>query len=233
MQEELACTTKPIDETANLQADKEKLEKQLLFQMQVNAELKGLLVHCLGEDLQAKVNNLTEDKMKIASSLSTNTEKIEFLSSQAEVWRSKFLASSLLLEELSKMKTELSQRNNALSAHNKELQINMDKLRIGLIETHQNLSFLSNESVSNAKSSNVNDLMSECVTLSRNLALTSGKLGLPRQHENFIGTFKSTVASTSASGSNLVNDISDTQIFDEVYQAVCNQAQQEYKRETE
>lgn len=176
MQEELACTTKPIDETANLQADKEKLEKQLLFQMQVNAELKGLLVHCLGEDLQAKVNNLTEDKMKIASSLSTNTEKIEFLSSQAEVWRSKFLASSLLLEELSKMKTELSQRNNALSAHNKELQINMDKLRIGLIETHQNLSFLSNESVSNAKSSNVNDLMSECVTLSRNLALTSGKL---------------------------------------------------------
>lgn len=236
MQEELSIASgnQPEDVTKNLEAEKEKLEKQLVFQMQVNAELKGLLVHCLGEDLQAKVNNLTEDKMKIASSLSSNTEKIEFLSSQAEVWRSKFLASSLLLEELSKMKTELSQRNNALAASNKELQINMEKLRIGLIETHQNLSFLSSESVSNAKSSSVNDLMNECVTLSGKLALTSGKIGMPRPHENFhnyIDTFKPTTS--AAMGSSLVKDSSDTQVFDEVYQAVCNQAQQEYKRETE
>lgn len=76
-----------------LKLERDQLKSQLEFQMQVNTELKGLLVHCLGEDLQAKVNNLTEDKMKIAKSHIADTEQIEFLSSQSEVWRSKFLAS--------------------------------------------------------------------------------------------------------------------------------------------
>src|SRR5690349_12334348 len=92
-----------IDSTDNspmalLKRERDHFENQLKFQTQVNTELKGLLVHCLGEDLQTKVNNLTEDKMKIAKSLSTNTEQIEFLASQSEVWRSKFLASSLMVE---------------------------------------------------------------------------------------------------------------------------------------
>lgn len=76
-------------------------------------------MHCLGEDLQSTFNNLTEDKMKIAKSLSTNTEQIEFLSSQSEVWRSKFLASSLMVEELARVKTSLAQRNALLVASNK------------------------------------------------------------------------------------------------------------------
>lgn len=104
---------------ALLKRERDFLEAQLKFQTQVNTELKGLLVHCLGEDLQAKVNNLTEDKMKIANSLSTNTEQIEFLASQSEVWRSKFLASSLMVEELAKMKTSLAQKNSMLMTSNK------------------------------------------------------------------------------------------------------------------
>lgn len=81
------------DKFMELKKERDFFESQLQFQIQVNTELKGLLVHCLGEDLQAKVNNLTEDKMKIAKSHIADTEQIEFLSSQSEVWRSKFLAS--------------------------------------------------------------------------------------------------------------------------------------------
>ncbi|KAG5673347.1 hypothetical protein PVAND_003405 [Polypedilum vanderplanki] len=90
-----------VDENS-LRKERDQLESQLKFQMQVNSELKSLLVHCLGEDIQSKVSNLTEDKMKIAEHLSTNTEKIEYLAGQCEVFRSKFLASSLMVEELAK-----------------------------------------------------------------------------------------------------------------------------------
>lgn len=109
-------STSPLME---LKKERDYFESQLKFQTQVNAELKGLLVHCLGEDLQAKVNNLTEDKMKIAKSLSTNTEQIEHLASQSEVWRSKFLASSLMVEELAKVKTILAQKKSSLITSNK------------------------------------------------------------------------------------------------------------------
>lgn len=233
MDKEISTSNKPST-TAKMsqQEENEKLEKQLKFQHQVNAELKSLLVHCLGEDLQAKVNNLTEDRMEFANSLSSNTEKIEYLSSQAEVWRSKFLASSLLLEELSRIKTDLSQKNGILAASNREHLINMEKLRIGLIETYQNLKFLSGETESRVRGSSVDDLMNECVTLSGKLALNSGKIGLPRSSDDFCENFASTSSNSDRIGTMIVKESGKTQVFDEVYQAICNQAQQEYKRDT-
>jgi hypothetical protein len=107
--------TSPLEK---LKQERDYFESQLKFQIQVNAELKGLLVHSIGEDLQAKVNNLTEDKMSYAKSLSTNTEQIEHLASQSEVWRSKFLASSLMVEELAKVKTVLAQKKSTLVQSN-------------------------------------------------------------------------------------------------------------------
>ena len=66
----------------------------------MNAELKKLLVAAVGEDLQLRVNHLTEDKLQLAhallnsaKSLSTHQEQTEWLAGQCEVWRSKFLAS--------------------------------------------------------------------------------------------------------------------------------------------
>lgn len=85
---------------ADLKKDRDYFECQLKFQMQVNSELKNLLVAAVGEDLQTKVNVLTEDKLQLARALlnsahnlSTHTEQIEYLAGQSEVWRSKFLAS--------------------------------------------------------------------------------------------------------------------------------------------
>lgn len=85
---------------SELKKDRDYFESQLKFQVQVNSELKNLLVAAVGEDLQTKVNVLTEDKLQLARALlnsahnlSTHTEQIEYLAGQSEVWRSKFLAS--------------------------------------------------------------------------------------------------------------------------------------------
>lgn len=85
---------------AGLKKERDSCESQLKFQVQVNSELKNLLVAAVGEDLQTRVNVLTEDKLQLARALlnsahniSSHTEQIEYLASQSEVWRSKFLAS--------------------------------------------------------------------------------------------------------------------------------------------
>lgn len=85
---------------AELKKERDSFESQLKFQVQVNSELKNLLVAAVGEDLQTRVNVLTEDKLQLARALlnsahniTTHTEQIEYLANQSEVWRSKFLAS--------------------------------------------------------------------------------------------------------------------------------------------
>lgn len=67
---------------------------------QVNRELKTLLVAAVGEDLETRVQHLTEDKLQLARALlnsanhlTSHQEQTEWLSGQCEVWRSKFLAS--------------------------------------------------------------------------------------------------------------------------------------------
>ncbi|CAH1119254.1 unnamed protein product [Phaedon cochleariae] len=105
----------------NLRETNSHLENQLKFQAQVNSELKTLLVAAVGEDLESRVQHLTEDKLSLARSLlnyanhlTSHQEKTEWLSGQCEVWRSKFLASSLMVEELAKWKSALSNRINAM-----------------------------------------------------------------------------------------------------------------------
>lgn len=214
------------DEYAQLKKERDQFETQLKFQMQVNSELKGLLVHCLGEDIQSKVSNLTEDKMKIAEHLSSNTEKIEFLSGQVEVWRSKFLSSSLLVEELVKWKAVLTEKNQHLSASNKKLLETFSMLRDMEIELYQNLKFIAGYHETNLQTSNVIDLTGECLNLSQQLVLNSGKIGMPEPLIPYLDPL------TDAQKQAI--QIQDTTNFltstDEAFKAICNQANQEYKR---
>uniref|UniRef100_T1IVG2 Uncharacterized protein n=1 Tax=Strigamia maritima TaxID=126957 RepID=T1IVG2_STRMM len=96
-----------------------ELEKELTVQSKVNTDLKRLLVASVGEDLEARVHFLTEDKVKLAHDvhhyvqrLLDDHEEMEKLSIQCDVWRSKFLASSLVVDELAKLKAVLSHRYN-------------------------------------------------------------------------------------------------------------------------
>jgi len=84
----------------------EALEIKLQFQEQVNTELKRMLVAAVGEDVEVKVQHLTEDKLYLARALVNNSEsmtchqeKLEFMAGQCEVWKSKFLASRYLWEK--------------------------------------------------------------------------------------------------------------------------------------
>lgn len=214
------------DEFMQLKRERDNFESQLKFQMQVNSELKGLLVHCLGEDIQSKVSNLTEDKMKIAEHLSSNTEKIEYLAGQIEVWRSKFLASSLMVEELAKWKAVLTERNQQLSVSNKKLLETFSVLRDMEIELYQNLKFISGFHETHLQTSNVIDLTAECLNLSQQLVLNSGKIGMPEQLVPNLDPF--TDAQKQAIQIQETSDfLSST---DEAFKAICNQANQEYKR---
>ncbi|CAO1437032.1 unnamed protein product [Diamesa serratosioi] len=163
----------------DLKKERDYFENQLKFQVQVNTELKNLLVAAVGEDVQSRVNVLTEDKLQMAEHLSTHTEKIEFLAGQSEVWRSKFLASSLMVEELARWKASLTQKNNLLQSSNKHFLELTAKVREMQIEILQNIKFLSNNKDLTLKSSNVMDLTAEMVNISQQMVLQSGKIGMP------------------------------------------------------
>lgn len=118
-----------------------------------------------------------------AENLSSHTEQIEFLAGQSEVWRSKFLASSLMVEELARWKTSLLQKNRMLLASNKEMLETTSKLREMQLDILRNLKFLSNRKDISLPSANVLDLTAESVNLSEQLVLAHSALGMPEPLE--------------------------------------------------
>ena len=86
-------------------------EKQLRIQIQVNSEIKKLLVASVGEDIEAKVDFLTQDKARLSadirqysSKISRDFEEKEKLYVESDLWKSKFLASSVIVDELARWK---------------------------------------------------------------------------------------------------------------------------------
>ncbi|CAK9807307.1 Blzf1 [Anthophora plagiata] len=136
-------------EIQKLKEENSEIEHQLKFQAQVNGELKNLLVAAVGEDLETKVHLLTEDKLQLARALlnsaqhlTTHQEQIEWLAGQCEVWRSKFLASSLMVEELAKWKAALCQRTTDLQEAIKRLLEDRNLIRDIILKTYRILSIL-------------------------------------------------------------------------------------------
>lgn len=60
----------------DLRKDRDCVSAQLKSQVQVNTELKNLLVAAVGEDLQTRVNVLTEDKLQLARALLSTAENL-------------------------------------------------------------------------------------------------------------------------------------------------------------
>nr|KAG5687915.1 hypothetical protein BaRGS_014364 [Batillaria attramentaria] len=83
------------------------LKSQLEVQLQVNAELKRLLVASVGEDLERRIENLARDRAELAMEVGDYTKKmtedyenLDQISIQADMWRTKYLASRVMVEEL-------------------------------------------------------------------------------------------------------------------------------------
>lgn len=215
------------DEVSQLRKERDLFEAQLKFQMSVNGELKQLLLSAIGDEDTTKISNLAEDKLKIAEHLSSNTEKLEFLAGSAEVWRSKFLASSLMVEELAKWKAQLSDKNSQLITSNKRLLETIATVRDMEIELYSNLKFLSNLKEINLKSTNVVDLTAECLNISQQLVLNSGKIGMPERLNSNLDPLTISQKQAISAMDNSNNFLTST---DDASKAICNQATQEYQR---
>lgn len=114
----LSADRKTLEEQlTSLKKERGNLEGQLNVQSQVNTELKRLLVASVGEEVQGRVQCLTEDKARMASMIRHYSEKVdrdyeekERIGIQCDVWRSKFLASSMMVDELVGMRVTLSRK---------------------------------------------------------------------------------------------------------------------------
>lgn len=105
-----------VSEEHNTQLVEEKmrLSHQLGVQTQVNNELKRLLVASVGDDMQQKYERMIQDKYladlelrHLHNVLEEDREEVEQAMIQADVWRSKFLASRVMSDELSRWKSVL------------------------------------------------------------------------------------------------------------------------------
>lgn len=226
-QESIKC--KYEKQIADLTRERDYIANQLKFQAQVNSELKNLLIASVGEDLQTKVNLLTEDKLFLAralvntsENLSSHSEEIEYLSGQSEVWRSKFLASSLMVEELARWKASLTQKSNLCYAVIRQFLDLVSKLKEMQLEILQNLMFLSNRKDLNLKTANVMSLTSESLNIIQQLVLEHSSMGMPTVNrfeglESLTDVEKSAINQLQQSCENLIST-------DEALRAIVGQA---------
>lgn len=105
------------EQNSKLVEEKTKLSLQLGVQTKVNAEIKRLLVASVGEDIGNKVEDLVNRNVqqtvelnhwkKMCEEYSEESDRLEI---ECDVWRTKFLASRMMSDELSSWKTALYTR---------------------------------------------------------------------------------------------------------------------------
>lgn len=94
-----------------------ELESQLQTQRVVNKELKRLLVASVGSDLELRLEQIVREKTELSQDLSLSLqqvlnhhEELDQISIECDIWRSKFIASRVMIDELASWKAELSLR---------------------------------------------------------------------------------------------------------------------------
>ncbi|KAK2084746.1 Golgin-45, partial [Saguinus oedipus] len=124
--------------------DKEGLSNQLRVQTEVNRELKKLLVASVGDDLQYHFERLAREKNQLIlenESLGGNTaqlsEQLERMSIQCDVWRSKFLASRVMTDELTNSRAVLQRQNRDAHGAIQDLLSEREQFRQEMIATHK------------------------------------------------------------------------------------------------
>ncbi|XP_065644256.1 golgin-45 isoform X3 [Hydra vulgaris] len=128
--------------------EKLKVSHQLATQTQINNELKNLLVASIGDDLEARYEQMILNRIQSDLELKRLINLIEDYQEekqqayiQVDVWRSKFLASRVMNEELTQWKSALYYKyrdshtalQSLLEEHSKIRVLN-DATRIGLIK---------------------------------------------------------------------------------------------------
>merc|ERR1719336_1786022 len=136
-----------------IQSLKEKLDqsdKQLKIQTKVNEEVKRLLVASVGEDIEARVDFLTQDKARLAADVLQYSNRVasewearDALGVESDVWKSKYLASSVIVEEVTRAKQAVQQRAEDLEHLGRKLLMERTALRTSLSSTQVTIDQLS------------------------------------------------------------------------------------------
>ncbi|KAI2668834.1 Golgin-45 [Labeo rohita] len=112
----------------------------------VNRELKKLLVASVGDDLQYHFERLSREKNHLilenealGRSLSHTAEQLERMSIQCDVWRSKFLASRVMAEELTNARAALQRQTRDAQCAIQDLLRERDEFSRDMMHTHRSL----------------------------------------------------------------------------------------------
>ncbi|GFR88141.1 Golgin-45 [Elysia marginata] len=131
--------------------ERDKLKTELNAQLQVNTELKRLLVASVGDDLYERVENLCRDRAQLeldiggfSKKMSEDYENLDKISIQADMWRSKYLASRVMTEELSSAKAYLSLQCHDSHTALQQLLNERQELRTNLVESYKILQQVKN-----------------------------------------------------------------------------------------
>ncbi|XP_060573481.1 golgin-45-like [Ruditapes philippinarum] len=130
----------------HLEEEKQLLKNQLEVQLQVNQELKKLLVASVGDDLQHRVERLTRDKAQMSmeigdyfKKMSDDYEHLDKISIQADMWRSKYLACRVMADELASSKAFYSSQFEECQIAIQKLLNERHQLRTNLYDTYRGL----------------------------------------------------------------------------------------------
>ena len=103
---------KKTDNSVDLMDGVNEIQSKLDIQREVNKELKRLLVASIGEELQSRFDQLVSERASLSfeldksvQKLTEGNEELECMSIQCDVWRSKFIASQVMIDELVNQKT--------------------------------------------------------------------------------------------------------------------------------
>ncbi|XP_041937609.1 golgin-45 [Alosa sapidissima] len=126
--------------------DKEGLSNQLRVQTEVNRELKKLLVASVGDDLQYHFERLAREKNQLilenealGRNLAHTAEQLERMSIQCDVWRSKFLASRVMAEELTNARAALQRQTRDAQSAIQDLLNEREEFSRDMVHTHRSL----------------------------------------------------------------------------------------------
>ena len=104
----------PCDSCDKAVTRNKRLSVQLQAQRRANQELKRLLVASVGSELNGQFERVAQEKAELSveledtlQQLTRDWEEIERLAIAADLWRSKFVASCVMVEELSQWRAAL------------------------------------------------------------------------------------------------------------------------------
>ncbi|NXY86237.1 GO45 protein, partial [Alcedo cyanopectus] len=124
--------------------DKEGLSNQLRVQTEVNRELKKLLVASVGDDLQYHFERMAREKNQLilenevlSQNMSQLSEQLERMSIQCDVWRSKFLASRVMADELTNTRATLQRHTRDAQSAIQDLLNERHRFRQEMMDTHK------------------------------------------------------------------------------------------------